>query len=96
MLAIARSLMSRPRLLMLDEPSLGLAPKIVDTIFELITTLRDRGITILLVEQNVSLSLEVADRGYVLETGSLVLSGTARELRRSEDDVVRAYMGLGV
>ncbi|MEA2178939.1 MAG: branched-chain amino acid transport system ATP-binding protein [Solirubrobacteraceae bacterium] len=96
MLAIARSLMSRPRLLMLDEPSLGLAPKIVDTIFELIAALRDRGITILLVEQNVSLSLEIADRGYVLETGRLVLSGTAHDLRKSEDDVVRAYLGLGV
>ena len=95
-LAIARSLMSRPKLLMLDEPSLGLAPTVVDTIFEFILKLRDRGITILLVEQNVSLSLEVADRGYVLETGKLVLSGTAAELREVEDDVVRSYLGLGV
>lgn len=95
-LAIARALMSEPRLLMLDEPSLGLAPTIVDTIFELITTLRDRGITILLVEQNVSLSLEIADRGYVLETGRLAMSGDASELRASEDDVVRSYLGLAV
>jgi branched-chain amino acid transport system ATP-binding protein len=96
MLAVARSLMSKPKLLMLDEPSLGLAPKIVETIFELIVTLRSRGLTTLLVEQNVSMSLEVADRGYVLETGGLVLSGTADELRRSEDDLVRSYLGLAV
>lgn len=95
-LAIARALMSDPQLLMLDEPSLGLAPTIVDTIFDLITTLRARGITILLVEQNVSLSLEIADRGYVLETGRLALSGDARDLRASEDDVVRSYLGLAV
>jgi branched-chain amino acid transport system ATP-binding protein len=96
MLAVARSLMSKPKVLMLDEPSLGLAPKIVETIFELIGTLRDRGLTTLLVEQNVSMSLDVADRGYVLETGGLVLSGTADELRASEDDLVRSYLGLAV
>jgi len=92
-LAIARSLMSAPRLLLLDEPSLGLAPQIVDTIFELVATLHARGLTILLVEQNVDLSLEVADRGYVLVGGELVLSGTAAELAGS-DAVQRAYLGL--
>jgi len=93
MLAIARSLMSRPRILLLDEPSLGLAPQIVDTIFELIAGLRERGITILLVEQNVDLALEIADRGYVMASGEIVMSGTAGELRRS-GGVERAYMGV--
>jgi branched-chain amino acid transport system ATP-binding protein len=93
MLAIARSLMSRPRILLLDEPSLGLAPQIVDTIFELIAGLRERGITILLVEQNVDLALEIADRGYVMASGEIVMSDTAAELRRS-GGVERAYMGV--
>jgi branched-chain amino acid transport system ATP-binding protein len=93
MLAIARSLMSRPRILLLDEPSLGLAPQIVDTIFELIAGLRERGITILLVEQNVDLALEIADRGYVMASGEIVMHDTAAELRRS-GDVERAYMGV--
>ncbi len=93
MLAIARSLMSKPRILLLDEPSLGLAPQIVDTIFELIAGLRDRGLTILLVEQNVDLALEIANRGYVMASGSIVMSGTAEELRRSAG-VERAYMGV--
>ncbi len=92
MLAIARAMMSAPKIVLLDEPSLGLAPQIVDTIFELIVRLRDRGATILLVEQNVDLALEIADRGYVLATGDIVLSGPASELRRS-GDVERAYMG---
>ncbi len=92
MLAIARSLMSRPRILLLDEPSLGLAPQVVDVIFELIPALRDRGYTILLVEQNVELALEIADRGYVLATGRMVMAGSSAELLRS-DDVERAYMG---
>jgi branched-chain amino acid transport system ATP-binding protein len=92
MLAIARAMMSQPRIVLLDEPSLGLAPQIVDTIFELIVRLRERGATILLVEQNVELALEIADRGYVLATGDIVLSGTASELR-SSGDVERAYMG---
>ena len=92
MLAIARSVMSGPRVLLLDEPSLGLAPQVVDRIFELIESLRDRGLTILLVEQNVELSLEIADRGYVLASGQIVLSGRAVELRESES-VERAYMG---
>jgi branched-chain amino acid transport system ATP-binding protein len=93
MLAIARSLMSRPRVLLLDEPSLGLAPQIVDTIFELIAGLRERGITILLVEQNVDLALEIADRGYVMASGQIVMSDTSAELRRS-GGVERAYMGV--
>lgn len=93
MLAIARSLMSRPRILLLDEPSLGLAPQIVDTIFELISGLRERGLTILLVEQNVDLSLEIANRGYVMASGEIVMSGDAAELRRSAG-VERAYMGV--
>ncbi len=92
MLAIARSMMSQPKIVLLDEPSLGLAPQIVDTIFELIVRLRDRGATILLVEQNVELALEIADRGYVLATGAIALEGSARELSRS-GDVERAYMG---
>ncbi len=92
-LAIARALMSGPRLLLLDEPSLGLAPKVVDTIFGLIDRLRASGLTILLVEQNVDRSLEIADRGYVLVGGEIVLAGTAGELLQSQD-VQRAYLGL--
>jgi branched-chain amino acid transport system ATP-binding protein len=85
--------MSHPRILLLDEPSLGLAPQIVDTIFELIAGLRERGITILLVEQNVDLALEIADRGYVMASGEIVMDDTAAELRRS-GGVERAYMGV--
>jgi branched-chain amino acid transport system ATP-binding protein len=92
MLAIARSMMSSPELLLMDEPSLGLAPQVVDMIFDLIVGLRDRGLTILLVEQNVSLSLEVADYGYVMANGSIVLSGTADELRHSTE-IQGAYLG---
>jgi branched-chain amino acid transport system ATP-binding protein len=94
-LAMARSLMSGPRLLLLDEPSLGLAPQIVDRIFDLIVELRRQGITILLVEQNVDLSLAIADRGYVLSTGELMLEGPAARLRASSD-VERTYLGIGV
>ena len=92
MLAIARSMMSSPDLLLLDEPSLGLAPQIVDLIFELIAGLRKRGLTILLVEQNVSLSLEIADAGYVMANGRIVLSGTAEALRNSSE-IQGAYLG---
>ena len=92
-LAIARSLMSAPRVLLLDEPSLGLAPLVVDAIFELIDTLRRRGRTILLVEQNVELALDIADRGYVLANGQIVLSGEAAALRASQG-VERAYLGI--
>ncbi|MBT7891775.1 MAG: ABC transporter ATP-binding protein [Deltaproteobacteria bacterium] len=92
-LAIARSLASAPKLLLLDEPSLGLAPQIVDQIFDLIVELRRRGLTILLVEQNTELSLEVSDRGYVYTNGEISLSGTSKELRES-DDVAAAYLGM--
>jgi branched-chain amino acid transport system ATP-binding protein len=94
-LAVARALMSKPKLLLLDEPSLGLAPAIVATIFELIGRLRDDGVTILLVEQNVRLALDIADRGYVLNTGRIEVSGTAQELREGAS-VEEAYLGLAV
>jgi branched-chain amino acid transport system ATP-binding protein len=93
-LAIARSLMCRPRLLLLDEPSLGLAPKFVDLIFELILDLRRDGVTILLVEQNVDLTLSIADRGYVLAAGQLQMEGSAEHLRASSG-IERAYLGIG-
>ncbi|WP_284164993.1 ABC transporter ATP-binding protein [Frigidibacter sp. SD6-1] len=83
MLAVARALMSAPRLLLLDEPSLGLAPKVVEQVFGLISGLRTQGITILLVEQNAERALEIADHGYVLQSGALVLSGSGRELAES-------------
>lgn len=92
MLAIARGLMMEPKLLMLDEPSLGLAPIIVEEIFELIVRIRQRGTTVLLIEQNASMALSVADRGYVLETGTVTLSGTGHELAGNED-VKKAYLG---
>ncbi len=91
MLAIARSLMAGPRLLLLDEPSLGLAPLIVDKVFDLILDLKSRGLTILLVEQNAERALEIADHGYVLQTGQVVLEGTGAELVRS-DLVKQAYL----
>jgi branched-chain amino acid transport system ATP-binding protein len=83
MLAIARALMSKPKLLLLDEPSLGLAPQMVERVFDLITSLRDEGITILLVEQNVPMSLEIADRGVVLANGRIAMTGTGAELARN-------------
>ena len=92
MLSIARALMTKPRLLALDEPSLGLAPLIVEEIHQTIKTLRQQGVTILLVEQNAMGALTIADRAYVLETGRIVLSGKARELME-HDDVQRAYLG---
>ena len=92
MLAIARAMMSKPRLLMLDEPSMGLAPILVEQVFDIIRSLHKAGTTILLVEQNASKALEIADRAYVLETGSITLSGTGAELSAS-DDVRKAYLG---
>ncbi len=92
MLAIARALMSRPKLLLLDEPSLGLAPTIVREIFSIIQNLRTTGMTILLVEQNATLALQIADRGYVLEAGCITLSGRAEELL-SNDRIRQAYLG---
>jgi branched-chain amino acid transport system ATP-binding protein len=87
--------MSKPRLLLLDEPSLGRAPAIVSRILELILQLRDEGVTILLVEQNVRAALMIADRAYVLNAGRLELSGTAQELRESQS-IEEAYLGLAV
>ncbi len=92
MLTIGRSLMSKPRLLMLDEPSLGLAPNLVQLIFELIRTINEQGITILLVEQNANMALKTANRGYVLETGRVKLSDDARKLSNN-DEVRKAYLG---
>jgi branched-chain amino acid transport system ATP-binding protein len=92
MLAISRSLMSRPRLLLLDEPSLGLAPMIVEEIFRVIKDLRSRGISILLVEQNVIGALTIADRGYIMEIGEVAAQGKAAEMR-GDDEVRRRYLG---
>ena len=92
MLAMGRALMSKPRLLMLDEPSMGLAPILVQQIFEIIETLHKSGITILLVEQNAQAALSIADRGYVLETGRIVTSGIGAELLKSPD-IKKAYLG---
>lgn len=92
MLAIGRALMTRPKLLLLDEPTLGLAPLIIAQIFEIIKTIRDEGVTVFLVEQNAHKALQVADRGYVLETGSVVLADTGINLL-SNDDVRKAYLG---
>jgi branched-chain amino acid transport system ATP-binding protein len=93
-LAIARGMMSEPRLLLLDEPSLGLAPIVVDRVFALVAELREAGTTILLVEQNVHRALEVADHAAVLAVGQVVLSGTAEELRATEARLERAYLGI--
>ncbi len=92
MLSIARALMARPRLLILDEPSLGLAPLIVEEIYRTIEDLHRQGVTVLLVEQNAMGALAIAERAYVMETGRIVLSGDARELME-HDDVQRAYLG---
>jgi branched-chain amino acid transport system ATP-binding protein len=92
MLAIARALMCKPALLMLDEPSLGLAPIMVGKIFETILDLKQHGLTVLLVEQNASAALEISDRGYVLEVGNVILSGDSASLR-SDPRVVQAYLG---
>jgi len=93
MLVISRGLMSKPELLMLDEPSLGLAPLLVDRIFEVIRDINQRGTTILLVEQNAAIALSIATHGYVLETGEVVLAGEAKRLL-SEEKVKQAYLGL--
>jgi branched-chain amino acid transport system ATP-binding protein len=93
MLAMGRALMARPKVLMLDEPSLGLAPILVETIFSIIREINSQGTTVLLVEQNAHKALEVAHRGYVLETGSIVKTGTGQELLSSED-VQKAYLGM--
>ncbi len=93
MLAIARGLMADPKLLLLDEPSLGLAPLLVKTIFEIIAEIRNQGVTVLLVEQNVFQSLRIADRGYVLETGRVVLKDTGEALLNNEH-VKKAYLGM--
>jgi len=92
MLAIARALMARPRLLLLDEPSMGLAPVLVEQIFTTIDSINRQGTTMLLVEQNAAMALSIAHRGYVLETGAVVLSGTAAELAENAE-VRRAYLG---
>ncbi len=94
MLALGRALMAKPRLLLLDEPSLGLAPRIVKEIFQIIAELRRRGVAILLVEQNARAALQTADYAYVLETGQVVLAGPARELA-DDPRVVESYLGLG-
>ena len=92
MLAMGRALMGRPDLIMLDEPSMGLAPILVDEIFSIIKSLNDNGTTVLLVEQNASMALSIADRAYVLETGRIVKEGSGSDLLR-DDDVRRAYLG---
>lgn len=92
MLAIGRALMTRPKLLLLDEPTLGLAPLIINQIFDIIRTIREQGVTVFLVEQNANKALQVADRGYVLETGRVVLADTGANLLVN-DDVRKAYLG---
>ncbi|NLK68068.1 MAG: ABC transporter ATP-binding protein [Clostridiaceae bacterium] len=92
MLAMGRALMSRPKLLFLDEPSMGLAPLLVQEIFDIIKDINDKGTTILLVEQNASMALQIADRAYVMETGKITLSGTGKELIQSEE-IKKAYLG---
>ena len=92
MLAIGRGLMARPKLLLLDEPSLGLAPKLVSDLFTTLAQLRDEGLTILLVDQMASLALAVADRAYLLETGQVVQSGTGKDMQQ-DSQVIKAYLG---
>ncbi len=93
MLAVGRALMTRPRLLMLDEPSQGIMPKLVDEIFDAVLTIRDTGVTVLLVEQRLAECLEIAERAYVLQTGRVILSGTAAEVR-DNPEIRRAYLGM--
>ena len=93
MLAMGRALMARPKVMMLDEPSLGLAPILIETIFSIVREINSQGTTVLLVEQNANKALEVANRGYVLESGVIVQHGTGRELLASEE-VQKAYLGM--
>ena len=92
MVAMGRALMSKPRLLLLDEPSMGLAPIFIKEIFSIIESIQKQGTTVLLIEQNANMALQIANRGYVLETGKIVLSGTGEELLAS-DEVQKAYLG---
>ena len=92
MLAIARAMMSKPKIILLDEPSMGLAPIIVSEVFEIIKSLNNKGITVVLVEQNAKAALSIADYGYVLETGNIVLEGKAQDLLNDEN-VKKAYLG---
>lgn len=96
MLALTRALMNRPKMLLLDEPSLGIAPLIVRQIFATLNELKNTGTTILLVEQNVNIALNLADRAYVLRTGEIVLNGSAFELRANSERVAQAYLGGGI
>jgi branched-chain amino acid transport system ATP-binding protein len=93
-LAISRALMARPQLLMLDEPSMGLSPRNVQLVYDILRELKERGTTLLLVEQNARAALKLADRGYVIETGRIILDGTAGELQEAPE-VQRAYLGKG-
>jgi branched-chain amino acid transport system ATP-binding protein len=92
MVAMGRALMSRPRLLLMDEPSMGLSPALVQQNFQIIKKIHSSGVAVLMVEQNAAMALSIADRGYVLSTGEIVLEGPAAELLRSED-LKRAYLG---
>ena len=92
MLAMGRAIMAKPKLVLLDEPSMGLAPLMVKTIFQVVEDINKEGTTILLVEQNANMALSVANRAYVIETGSVILSGTADELQASEE-IKNAYLG---
>ncbi|MFL5271957.1 MAG: ABC transporter ATP-binding protein, partial [Anaeromyxobacteraceae bacterium] len=94
MLAVGRALMTRPKILMMDEPSLGLAPIVVKMIFGIVRTINAEGVTVLLIEQNAKAALEIADYGYVLETGRITLHGPGKELL-ADDRVRRAYLGEG-
>ena len=92
MLAVARALMSKPKVIMMDEPSLGLAPLVVKGIFDIIKEINKQGVTVLLIEQNANMALKIADSGYVLQTGSIIMSGTGEELLANEE-VRKAYLG---